>query len=113
MTSGRLDENGGSDAPIESRPRDLDVDLAVESLRHPDRFPLVSRGMSATPLSPRTLTAVSPAGNVLLLGIFVHDLRFARRYPWTHWLGIGLGLWNACLSLGVWLWFLFFPYLGT
>lgn len=26
---------------------DLDVDLAVESVRHPDRFPLVSRGAGA------------------------------------------------------------------
>jgi len=31
---------------------DLDVDLAVESIAHPDRFPLVSRSQPNKPLHP-------------------------------------------------------------
>lgn len=53
------------------------------------------------------------AADVVLLGIFLGNLRFARRYPWTHWLGVGLGLWNACIGLGFWLWLLLVPYGGT
>jgi hypothetical protein len=38
---------------------DLDVDLAVESLEHPDRFPLVSR---ERPKSPPQRPAAAPRG---------------------------------------------------
>src|SRR5438128_7913548 len=37
---------------------DLDVDLAVESIDHPERFPLVSRGPSKT--APTTRSAAKP-----------------------------------------------------
>ena len=37
---------------------DLDVDLAVESIDHPERFPLVSRGPSKT--APATRSAAKP-----------------------------------------------------
>jgi hypothetical protein len=33
----------------------LDIDLAVESIEHPDRYPLVSRPRSATPTRPAAL----------------------------------------------------------
>ena len=33
----------------------LDIDLAVESIEHPDRYPLVSRPRSATPIRPTAL----------------------------------------------------------
>ena len=33
---------------------DLDVDLAVESIRHPEKFPLVSKMYRLTPRSTRT-----------------------------------------------------------
>lgn len=33
----------------------LDIDLAVESIEHPDRYPLVSRPRSATPRRPAAL----------------------------------------------------------
>jgi Protein of unknown function (DUF2442) len=31
---------------------ELDVDLAIESIEHPERFPLVSRGQSAKAMQP-------------------------------------------------------------
>lgn len=31
---------------------DLDIDLAVESIEHPERFPLVSKGRSSKPSQP-------------------------------------------------------------
>jgi hypothetical protein len=33
----------------------LDIDLAVESIEHPDRYPLVSRARSDTPTGPAAL----------------------------------------------------------
>ena len=33
---------------------DLDVDLAVESIEHPEKFPLVSQGQPSKRLQPRT-----------------------------------------------------------
>jgi hypothetical protein len=50
------------------------------------------------------------AADVVLLGIFIGTLRAAGRYPWTHWLGVALGLWNACVRQGFWLWEEFVPY---
>ncbi|MEX0977859.1 MAG: DUF2442 domain-containing protein [Pirellulales bacterium] len=32
----------------------LDVDLAVESIEHPERFPLVSKSVAPSPSTPRT-----------------------------------------------------------
>ena len=60
------------------------------------RFPLGCAGLG--PLAyiiPRT------ASDLLLLIVVVSDLRQRQRYPWTHWLGAGVGLWYAILLL-VW-----------
>jgi hypothetical protein len=36
---------------------------------------------------------------VALLSSLWHDFRCGRRYPWTHWLGVGLDLWWNVLCL--------------
>ena len=37
--------------------------------------------------------AVSLIANLILIAVLVSDHRDGDRYPWTHWLGVGLKLW--------------------
>ena len=55
--------NVGSPHPTYLRWPDLDVDLALESIEHPERFPLVSRVQSARrPRTPRTRNTAARTG---------------------------------------------------
>ena len=40
---------------------DLDIDLAVQSIDHPERFPLVSRARSNTAMNPSPQRSLAPA----------------------------------------------------
>src|SRR5438552_6319284 len=53
---------------------DLDVDLAVESIEHPERFPLISRGRSNKALQPtrsdRKSTRLNSSHQIISYAVF-------------------------------------------
>ncbi|HUT88971.1 MAG TPA: hypothetical protein VMY37_05725 [Thermoguttaceae bacterium] len=58
--------------------------------------PTFTAGRRLLPFVP-DLPRVLPGA--VLLFVAVKDARQGRRYRWTHWLGIGIGLWNGLIGI--------------